>query len=67
MKTKKEIETKQRAILEIKRIRKGLSNREQKVIDLLNKRYRDDEGRLVHGSFYINSNGEWEKIILKSK
>lgn len=60
----KEIETKQRAILNIKRIRKGLSEQESHLLKDLDKKYRDAEGRLLKGSFFINSDSKWMKVCI---
>lgn len=56
-----EIETKLLAILEVKRIREGLEPDELKVYYRLTEKYRTD-GKLKEGSFFINSNSEWEQV-----
>jgi len=55
----KEIETKTRALLEIKRIRKGLTNSEKYCFNFLEKKYRTVKGRLVKGSYYVDGQGQW--------
>jgi hypothetical protein len=57
--TKKQIETRIRALLEIKRIRKGLTPDEESTLKSLEKKYRDLRGRLIKGCYYINSQGQW--------
>jgi hypothetical protein len=57
-----EIETKIRAILSIKKIRKGLTPEEEHSFNILEKKYRDKKGHLLKGSFFINSNNEWEVV-----
>jgi len=57
----KEIETKIRGILSIKECRQGLTPEEKRIYEKLDKKYRDKRGRLVKGSFFVNSNSEWEK------
>ena len=54
-----EIETKQRAILEIKRIRKGLNKEEEEFFQMLDKKYRDKNGHLIKGSYIVDSNSKW--------
>lgn len=58
-----EIETKIRGLLSIKRCRIGLTNEEQRTFDFLENKYRDKEGKLIEGSFFVGSNGKWQKVI----
>lgn len=60
--TLKEIETKERALLVIKKIRKGLTGDEEILFSCLDDKYRTKKGRLKKGSYYINSCGNWATI-----
>lgn len=62
MNNKKEIETKLLSILDIKKINKGLAKDEEVLFNRLNKKYREF-GKLTKGSFFINSNSKWEKVL----
>lgn len=62
METMQEIETKIRALLEIKRIKQGLTKEEKHSLVFLNNKYRDNNGHLLKGSHFINSDGEWSKV-----
>jgi len=57
--TIKEIETKILSLLEIKRIRKGLTKEEAGSHKHLSIKHRTKTGRLRSGSFYVNSLGKW--------
>ena len=57
-----EIETKQMSILEIKRIREGLTNEEKNIFEMLNKKYRDKRGSLIKGSYFVNSDSKWTMV-----
>ena len=61
METKKEIETKIRGILSVKRYRGGLTKEEQRTFEFLDSKYRNKQGCLVKGSFLVNSEGKWVK------
>jgi len=60
--TLQEIETKLLSILEIKRIKKGLSREEAITRTKLNLKYRNKNGHLRKGSYYVNSSGGWNKV-----
>lgn len=60
--TLKEIETKLLSILEIKRIKKGLSMDEFIVHKKLNQKYRNRKGHLKKGSYYVNNKGGWNIV-----
>ena len=57
-----EIESKERAILEIKRIRLGLTEEERKLFEKLESICRDEIGHLKKGCFFINADSLWEKV-----
>ena len=54
-----EIETKIMSLLEIKRIRSGLTDEEKIMHEKLNKKYRDEKGHLLKGSYFVDSTGNW--------
>ena len=54
-----EIETKIRGLLSVKRYQTGLTEKEQETFNKLDKKYRNNKGHLIKGSFYINSYGNW--------
>jgi len=58
----KEIETKERAILGIKKLTDGLTKEEENMFQKLEKKYRDKRGHLIKGSFFINSESKWVKV-----
>ena len=60
--TIKEIETKTLSLLEIKRIRKGLTKEEADSHKHLSTKHRTKAGHLKSGGFYINSLGKWTAI-----
>jgi hypothetical protein len=59
---KKEIETKELAILSVKRYRGGLKEHEKYLFNSLTKKYRNKLGKLKRGSYFINSNSQWERV-----
>ena len=63
METMQEIETKIMSLLSIKQARDGkLTPEEQCCFDQLNEKYRDESGKLLAGSFFVNSDSKWEEV-----
>ncbi len=57
-----EIETKIRGILSVKRYRGGLTDDEKKQFEFLENKYRDKEGKLIKGSFFVGSDSKWKQV-----
>lgn len=62
MESMQEIETKIRGLLSVKKAKDFLTKEEEHIFKALDKKYRDEEGKLKKGSFFVNSEGEWEEV-----
>lgn len=58
-----EIETKIMGILSVKKCKEKLTKEEEHSFDMFNKKYRDGQGKLINGSFFINSDSKWQEVI----
>ncbi len=59
MNEKDKIESRIRAILSVKKIKEGLDEEETITFEKLEKKFRDNEGKLIKGAFYISAESKW--------
>ncbi len=62
METIQEIETKIMGILSVKSCRGKLSEKEEKTFNNFNNKYRDENGHLIKGSFFVGSDSKWKVV-----